>query len=243
MKKAFAFLLTVFTAAVVIAQNRKSIEFSLYSRYDKHADYTTRYGGRSFTDAIKLWGASHGLQFHYLHPVLKRLKAGVGVGYSRLGINKVRATSPRASDAAGRIIDYTFPSGIKPAVSTDEYHYNNVALSAALKYEHGISETLSLTAGADLGYLYTFSQQYRIRWGDGIKYKTTNGRPLGVGVNASLGILEKVLNDGYYINPSFVLPLYQQLRGDPVFREDERVKMKKSLHGAGLSIAVGKYFK
>jgi hypothetical protein len=243
MKKFFLFLLILSAASVVVGQNKASLEISLYTRYDKHADYTTRYGDRSFTDALKLWGANHGLQFHYWHPIIKGLKAGVGIGYSKLGINKVRATSPRSSNAPGRTIDYTFPSGIKPLVSTNKYYYNNLTLSAGLKYEQGISEKLFLTAAADFGYLYTFSQQYRIPWGSSsIKYKTTNSRLLGFSVNASLGVLKKVRNDRYYVNPSLILPLYQQLNGDEVFRENESVKMTKNLHGAGLSISVGKYF-
>lgn len=243
MKKGIVICLTVFMASTAVGQSRKSVELSLYSRYDKHADYITRFGNRTFTDAIRLWGVNQGLQFHYLHPILKGVKAGAGIGYSKLGIDKVRATSPRASNASGRMIDYSFPSGIQPAVSTFNYHYDNLALSAALRYEQVLSKKLSLTAGADFNYFYTFAQRYRIRWGDGINYKTTNSKPLGVGVNASVGVLRKVLNDRYYINPGFILPLYQQLSGDRVFREDERIKMKKILHGAGLSVSVGKYLK
>lgn len=243
MEKLFLLLLLVSTASIAVGQNKPSLEISLYSRYDKHADYITRFGDRSFTDAVKLWGVSHGLQFYYWQPIIKRLKAGVGIGYSQLGINKVRATSPRASNVQARMIDYTFPSGIKPAVSTSKYHYHNLTLSTGLKYEHSISEKLFLTAAADLNYIYTFSQQYRIPWASSnIKYKTSNSKQLGFNVNASLGILKKVLNDRYYVNPSLILPLYQQLKGDEVFKENENVKMTKNFNGAGISITVGKYF-
>jgi hypothetical protein len=241
MKRIAIALLALLTASTAAGQNQRSIALSVYSRYDKHADYTTRYGDRTYTDAIKLWGASQGFRILYLQPVIKGLKAGVGFGYSKLGIDKIRATSSRYSNVPSRTIDYTFSSGIKPLVSSDDYHYNNFTVSAGITYEQRITKQLSLTTGVDFDYLYTVSQRYHIPF-DNINYKTTNGRPLGFGVNATVGIVEKVLNERYYINPTLLLPIYQQLNGDVVFREDASVKMKKFLQGAGLSISIGKYF-
>jgi hypothetical protein len=241
MKSMPFLLLTLFMALTALGHSTNSLELSFFSRYDRHANYTTRWGERSYRDAIKLWGPSYRLQFHYLHPVSKILKAGVGIGYSKLGVDNVRASTPSFRNVPSRNINYTFPSGIRPLVSTDKYHYNNFIFSAGLQYEQGISEKLSLTAGTDFNYMYTFSQFYHIPFGN-IDYRTNRSRPLGFGVNASIGFLRKVLSDRFYINPAFILPLYQQLNGDEVFREAESVKMRKLLYGAGLSIAIGRYF-
>jgi hypothetical protein len=234
---AFTLLQLSFTA---IGQANRSIDISLLTRYDKHADFTTRFGNRSYTNDIKLWGVSYGLNFNYLYPIIKGLKLSAGAGYYRLGINKIKGTTPWSRDVSSRSIDYTHPLGIDPNFYTDKYHYNTFSLAAGLNYEHRLSDKATLTISADYTYLYTFSQSYRITY-DQSKYKTTYAKSLGFGVNGYVGLLRKISNDQYYVNPKIILPVYQQLKGDKIFLENEDVRMNKWFNGAGLSMTFGKY--
>jgi len=240
MFKVFFLSLLLLPSLDSIGQEKASIEVSLQSRYDKHADYTTRFGDRSYTDGIKLWGRSQGLQFSYLHPLTKHLKLRAGVGYYLLKVEKVKRTSPWSNNVPSRTIDYHHPSGIMPVFHTDKYQYNNLTLAAGLIYEKAISENLFLTAGAAYNFLYTFSQKYRITY-DNAMYKTTNPKTLGFGLNATLGVSRKIIKDKYYFNPELIVPIYQQLQGDQVFGEGKKVKMTKWFKGGGLSISIGKY--
>jgi hypothetical protein len=236
------FLFTFFCLAhpfLGIAQ-KGSLELSIFSRYDKHADYTTRYGNRYYTNDVKLWGLSHGLQFSYLHPITEKLKASVGVGHYRLGIDKIRGTSPWSNNVTARNIDYTHPIGIDPMFNTDKYHYNSISLSAGVSYEQKLSSHVSLTLGGDYMALYTYSQSYRITYYNE-KYKATNGRWLGSGVNASIGVLKKMKDGRHYVNPRIIIPIYQRLSGDKVFRESASIEMTKYFSGAGISISIGRY--
>jgi hypothetical protein len=237
----FIFLFSAFSLAA-IGQN-SSIELSFIMRYDKHADFTTRYGFRSFTDNIKLWGVSHGLQFNYLHPIVKGLKLSAGAAYYRLDIDKIECTASTkgAIPARGRTIDYTHPAGIEPLFSTDRYHYNNLALSVGISYERRLPDKTTLITGADYTYLHTFSQSYHMPGLRKKEYKTDDAKKLGFSANAYVGILKKNKSRKYYIAPKIIIPVYQQLAGNKVFFEDESVKMVKWMNGAGLSISMGRY--
>lgn len=240
MRKLFIFLSLSFVCIASLGQNRSSIELSLFSRYDKHADYISRFGDRTYTDPMKLWGLSYGLKAYYLLPVVGQLKLRAGAGYYRLGIDKINRTSPWSANVPSRTIDFNHPTGIQPVFHTDKYHYNNVDLSLGLVYEHLLNNNLALTVGADYSYYHTFSQRYRITY-DNTNFKTKEARALGFGATASVGVLKKVKQDKYYINPSVVIPVFQQLNGDKVFREEESVQMPKWFNGIGLSITIGKY--
>lgn len=239
MFKVFFLFLLLLRSLTSIGQGKASIEVSLQSRYDKHADYITRFGYRSYTDGMKLWGRSQGLQFSYLHPLTKDIKLRVGAGYYLLKVDKIKRTSPWSDNVPNRTIDYNHPSGIQPVFHTNKYQYNNLSLAAGLIYEKAVAENLILQAGAAYNFLYTFSQKYRITY-DNTMYKTTKPKELGFGLNASLGVL-KIIRDKYYFNPELLVPVYQQLKGDQVFRESKKVKMTKWLQGGGLSISVGRY--
>ena len=235
----FLFLILPFSF-LANGQTKKSIELSLFGRYDKHAHYISRFGFRSFTDDIKLWGKSYGLQFNYLYPVAKGFKMIAGAGFNRLGMGKVRTTNQRSRNVPERVIDYTHPTGIKPSFYTDKYHYNNLLLSIGIQYEQKLSPDITFTVGADYIYLHTISQVYHITYDD--RYdQTKNVRTLGYGVNSYIGLLKKISNDKYYVHPKLMMPVYQQLKGDKAFLEAENIRMTKWLSGAGLSISLGKY--
>lgn len=240
MRKLFILFPLSFISFFSAGQNRSTIELALYSRYDKHADYISHYGDRTYTDPMKLWGTSYGLKAYYLFPVVRHIKLKAGAGYYRLGIDKINRTSPWSANVPSRTIDFHHPMGILPVFHTDKYHYNNVDLSAGILYEYQLKNKLALTVGGDYSYYYTFSQRYRITY-DNTDFKTKEARALGFGANAYVGVLKKVNQDKYYINPSIVIPIFQQLNGDQVFREDESVQMPKWFNGIGLSITFGKY--
>lgn len=222
------------------SQNQASLELLHYSRYDKHADYTSRYGDRSYTNSVQLWGMSYGFSMSYVFPVNKWFKLKTGAAYHHLGIDKVRSSSPWSEDIPTRTIDYNHPTGIQPLFNTDQYHYNNLACSAGFSYESPLNDKLALNFGADYSYYYTFSQRYRITYNN-TALKTKNARPLGFVSSAYVGLIQKV-QQSHYLNPGVLIPVYQQLRGDSVFRENDNVTMRKWFKGIGLFIAVGKYF-
>lgn len=234
------FLLTIIVSTCSYGQTQKRIELELVGRYDKHADYIARYGDRTYTNDMKLWGVSGGIQFKYLQPVAKNFYLTLGAGYFRLGVDKIRSTTPWSNNVSSRTIDYNHPTGIQPVFHTDKYRYNNFALSVGVNYELRLSTKTTLTFGGDYTYLYTFSQAYRITY-DQAKYKTTDTRPLGFGVNAQVGILKKFANNQYYLNPKLIAPVYQRLSGDQVFREDKDLKMSKWFNGVGCSVSFGKF--
>ena len=241
MQKLLVFLLLMISFVQFGAgQKQTSLELTSYSRYEKHADYTSRYGDRSYTNSMQLWGMSNGLSMSYLFPVNKWFKLKAGVGYHQLGIDKVRSSSPWSADIPSRTIDYTHPAGIQPLFNTDQYHYNNFAGSAGFSYEHTLNDKLALNFGADYSYYYTFSQRYRITYNN-TALKTKNVSPLGFGSSAYVGLIQKVQQSQYYINPGVLIPIYQQLSGDSVFREND-ISMHKWFKGIGLFISLGKYF-
>lgn len=221
-------------------QKRKSIEVDAIVRYDKHADYTTRYFDRTYTNETKLWGVSCGANINFLQPLTDRLKLKIGVGYYKLVVDKVRQSTRVNTLSPARTINYNHPTGIEPLFATDYYYYNNLALTGGLAYEGKIKKQWNYNAGGEFTYLYTFSQLYNIKY-DNSKYRTHNGKTLGFGVNTYLGIIRRFHNDRYYINPKIIIPIYQELRGDQVFGEDKKVKMDKWFNGAGVLFTIGKY--
>ena len=222
------------------AQQRRSIELDIIGRYDKHADYTTRYYDRTYTNDTKLWGLSYGTNLKFLQPLTNRLKLKIGVGYYKLVIDKVRQSTRVNTVAPARTIDYNHPTGIQPLFATSYYHYNNLALTGGLAYEGKVKKQWHYNVGGELSYLYTFSQLYIINY-DNSKYRTHNGKTLGYGVNSYIGVIRRFQNDRYYINPKINIPIYQELGGDQVFGEDKNVKMDKWFNGGGVSFTLGKY--
>ncbi|MET0298209.1 MAG: hypothetical protein ABW036_00565 [Flavitalea sp.] len=213
----------------------------LVARYDKHADYTTRFGDRSYTDDISLWGISKGLQLKYFHPVTKNLSLSLGAGYHLLCIDKIRNTTPWSDNVSARTIDFTHPTGIEPGFNADKYRYNSVTWSFGLNYKQVISAKTHFNFGGDYTYMHMLSQKYHITYDD-ITYKTSRSMPLGFAVNANAGILRRFGKKDYYFNPKLQIAIYQQLNGDQAFRETPDLKMTKWFQGVGCSLGFGKFF-
>lgn len=240
MQRLLILFLLGFFAQIGKGQNKVSLELSTYSRYDQHADYTSRYGDRSYTNAMQLWGLSYGLSMSCLLPINQWFKLKAGAAYYQLGIDKVRSSSPWGEDIPTRTIDYNHPTGIQPLFNTDQYHYNNLVGSLGLSYEHPLNEKIALNLGLDYNYYYTFSQRYQITY-DNAVFKTQNTRPLGFGVSTYAGLLKQI-KQNYYANSGLLIPIYQQLKGDRTFREEDSLTLHKWFKGIGLFITVGKYF-
>jgi hypothetical protein len=234
--------LSLFIAAHIYGQGGKSFELDIIGRYDKQADYTTRYFGRSYTNDTRLWGKSYGFNFNFSQPIYKNLKFKIVIGYYRLGIDKIRQTTPFNTIATGRNLDYQHPSGIALLFATNKYWYNNLSINGGFSYGKKLSKTLDFATGADFGYLYTFSQVYNVRYGGNIRYKTKNAKILGFGINSYTGVIIKSTHGKYYINPKIIIPVYQKLNGDEVFGENDKINTSKWFNGVGVSVAVGKYF-
>ena len=235
------FLIAAFSlTSFVKGQKRPSIEVDLHVRYDKHADFTTRFFERTFTNRVRLWGFSNGANFNFLQPLSNRLKLKVGIGYHKLVMDKVRQTNRGNLVSPARTIEFEHPTGIKPVFYTDYYHYNNLAFTGGLSYEAKLNKLWNFNAGGEINYLYTFSQFYNIDY-DNSKYRTRNGKTFGFGVNTYFGIIKRFQNDNYYFNPKIIIPIYQELRGDQVFGEDRNVRMDKRFNGGGVSVTFGKY--
>ena len=231
---------TLLLSIVVYGQRNSSVELELVGRYDKHANYTTRFGDRSYTNDTKLWGKCFGVNVNFVPSLHKHLNGKVGIGYYSLGIDKIRQTTPFNIIATGRNINYRHPSGILPLFGTKKYHYDNLSFTLGLAYEKPIAKKVDLLIGGDFNYLYTFSQMYHITY-DHIRHRTNNGRTLGFAANTSFGLLRRFQKDKYYVSPKIIVPIYQQLHGDEAFGEDQSVKMQKWFNGVGISLAIGKY--
>jgi hypothetical protein len=226
---------------ISFGQKSHSLEFGIIGQYDKHADYTTRFGNRSFTDDMELWGKSLGFHVNYKRSWHRYLNAKIGIGYYQLGIDKIRSPTRFNTIAKSRNIDYQHPSGIQPLFSTSKYHYDNLHVSIGFFYKKSYSKKADIIVGADFNGLYTFSQLYHINY-DQIKYRTNDSRILGYSINTYFGFEKKLNTKNYYLSPKILLPIYQNLRGDKAFEEDPEITMEKWLRGIGLTITIGKYF-
>lgn len=241
MFKLLPLIVTLLLSSILYGQKNQSIELDLIGRYDKHANYTTRFGDRSYTNDTKLWGKSLGFDINYTRSLYKHVNAKFCIGYYNLGIDKIRQKTPFNIIAKGRNINYRHPSGILPLFATNKYHYDNLHFTLGLVYERPIAKKFNFIVAGDFNYLFSFPQLYHITY-DNIRYRTNNGRTLGFAANSYLGILKKFNYNKNYISPKIIIPVYQQLRGDQSFGEDESVKMNKWFNGVGLSLAIDKYF-
>lgn len=236
MKNIFT-LLFILTSYKGVCQ--KSLEVSLFLRYDNYGEYTSRFFENAATTDITLAGKSQGINISYVQPLLEKIKVKVGVGYYKLGMNDVTSTNLGFIPPT-RPIDYSHPDGIQPLFSTGKYHYNNLNLVSGISFENNLFKSVIIKVGADINFRYSYSQKYYLNYND-IKYKSSNGKPYGFGVDSYLGLLKSIASNKYYINPNFILPLFQRIKGDKVFTEDEKMRIDKKFSGYGVALTIGKY--
>ena len=103
-----------------------------------------------------------------------------------------------------------------------------------------LKENIRITTGADFLYYFTNSQKYKCING-GEAYNTKDFRPFGAGINFQIGFHKQFGN--IYLNPQLVIPVYQVVNGDPVFNEDEDMRISKWFDGIGVALCLGKSLK
>lgn len=220
------------------AQDIRSVEISMIVRYDRHGNYVSNFAGRAYNDTTKLYGMSYGVSFQYRHELIKDLSAYIGLGYYRLGIDRIRGNLPFGAPGVrtGRNIDYDDGS-TSLLYSTTKYHYNNLALTAGISKSLALQKQLKIEVSAEgLGY-YSFSQRYDLNEGYRI-YKPSNPKKLEFGANLLLSVVKEFKR--FYLRPSVIVPVYQNLKGDRLFYEDKNLNIRKWFHGIGIVLNVGK---
>lgn len=215
---------------------RQALEATVLTRWDKHADYTTRFGNRTYAEGTQLAGLSYGIGLAYRFHPIKGLRTKIGLGYYQLRVDKVRQTTLWGIATARST---TYDDGQTNLLySAQKYHYNALQFSAGLESAVQLKPSLSIVTGIDINYYYTFTQSYKLN--KNTTYRPTQSYPLGMGVNAQFGIQKQL--GAIYLQPQVVLPIYQRLKGDEVFGEEKSLRISKWFNGIGVSFSFGKYF-
>ena len=133
MLKAILVSLAILSYIPASGQSKKSFEFSVLGRYDQ-ANYVTRFGARSFNDTLKLYGMSYGATISYRQKIYKDISASIGIGYYRLGIDKIKSSSPfsgipGARPRTSRATNYYDGNG-SVLYLTPKYYYNDLLIRA-----------------------------------------------------------------------------------------------------------------
>jgi hypothetical protein len=239
MKIIISMLLTLYCFSTTFGQTRKSIEISLLGRYDRHGNYVSNFAGRVYNDTNKIYGFSYGINGIYRHKISKSYTVSFGVGYYKLKVDKIKGNLPFniPGTRTGRNINYD--DGFTNLLyGTEQYHYNNLAITIGLDKIFVTKNNLKFDIGAEVIGYKTISQKYRLGRGSQF-YRTKNGKPLEFGANLTAGIIKEFKK--IYLQPSLIIPVYQNLKGDKVFYEDPDMNISKWFNGIGLCLKVGKY--
>jgi hypothetical protein len=240
MKKLTILLMTFTICSSSFGQPKTSIEISLVDRYDKHADYISNFAGRAYNDTNRLYGFSHGISGIFRKNITKSNCLYLGIGYYQLTIDKIRGPMPFniPGTRTARNINYRDPGGTDLLYSTTQYRYNDIAFTLGFDKEIQLKNHFKFDIAAEaIGYK-TFSQKYRIGYSSKY-YITHNNKPLEFGININAGIVKEYRS--FYLRPSIIIPIYQNLKGDKVFYEDPKMNIPKWFNGFGLSLKIGKY--
>lgn len=239
MKKSALLSLILLICNSSFGQSKKGIEISFIGRYDRHANYVSNFAGRVYNDTIKLYGTNYGVNIIYREKIAKTISAYFGVGYYRLNIDKIKGSNrfvpsvPRSV----RNIDYSDDS-TRLLYSTSQYYYDNLSITIGLDRMLTIKKDLNFCIGAEVIIYKTFAQKYRLFKGSNY-YITHNSKPLELGINLNGGVIKEFRK--FYLRPSFIIPVYQILKGDKVFYEDSKMNISKWFNGMGVSFVIGKY--
>ncbi len=239
MRTISLFFLATLLQLSASGQLDRALELAIMARYDQHADYVSNFASRAYNDTNKLYGTSYGADIIYRQNLTKTVSAYIGVGYYRIGIDKIKGSMPFniPGTRTSRSIDYD-DGMTRFLYSTSKYHYNNLAGTLGLNKTFPLRGSFFLDAGLEGKCYYTISQKYQLL--DGRKsYSTTNAKPLEFGVNMTLGILKEYRK--FYIRPAILIPVYQNLKGDKVFYEDREMNISKWLNGIGAAFRIGKF--
>jgi hypothetical protein len=187
-----------------------------------------------------LYGFSYGINGIVRKNISKSNFFYLGIGYYQLRIDKIRGPIPFniPGTRTVRNISYRDPEGTDLLYSTSQYHYNDIAFTLGLDKELKLKKDFKFDIAAEVIGYRTFSQKYRLM-NDSKYYTTNNNKPLEFGININAGIVKEY--EGFYLRPSIIIPIYQNLKGDKVFYEDPKMNISKWFNGFGLSLKVGKY--
>jgi len=228
--------IVLFTAAT--GQTKRAVELSALTRYDQHADYVSNFAGRVYNDTNRLYGMNYGLNILGRQQLPKRYSLYLGIGYYRLGIDKIRGPLPFNIPGirTGRNINYD--DGITNlGYGTTKYYYNNLAFTLGLSKAIPLKNSFALDIGVEgIGY-YTLSQRYELSRQR--HYSTKNTKPIEFGANVLIGVTKEYKT--LYLKPALLIPIYQNLKGDRVFYEDRNQNIPKWFRGIGFSLKLGKY--
>lgn len=239
MLKLTPFLFILFICSTSFGQTKKSLEISFIGRYDRHANYVSNFAGRVYNDTNRLYGSSYGVNGIFRRQITKTYSFYIGIGFYQLRVDKIRGPMPFniPGTRTARNIDYD--DGMTNLLySTFQYHYNNLAITIGFDKEFLLKRNFRFDiAGEVIGYK-TLSQKYRLMRGSKY-YITHNNKPLEIGININLGIIKEYRK--FYLRPSLIIPIYQNLKGDKVFYEDRNMNIPKWFNGIGLSLKIGKH--
>jgi hypothetical protein len=215
----------------------RSVGINFLARYDMHAEYKTNFGGRSYDDTYKLSGSSFGINAFYRKALKQKKYFTISGGYYKLGIDKIKKKG-----ATRKSRDLEYPDATKVLYHTKKYHYDNFSLGLALGKSFILAKKSDLVIAADLMAFSTFSQKYEMESSAPVApYRAHNHKPIELTFNLNIGIAKRI-NDKYFYQPTLVLPVYQNLKGDRVFGEDCSMNVNKWFHGIGLSMSIGRFF-
>lgn len=239
MLKLTSLLFIIFICSTSFGQTKKSLEISFIGRYDIHANYVSNFAGRVYNDTNRLYGTSYGVNGIFRRQITKTYSVYIGLGFYQLRVDKIRGPIPFniPGTRTARNIDYD--DGMTNLLySTSQYHYNNLAITIGFDKEFLLKRNFRFDiAGEVIGYK-TLSQKYRLM--NGSKYYIThNNKPLELGININPGVIKEYRK--FYLKPSLIIPIYQNLKGDKVFYENENMNISKWFNGIGLSLKIGKH--
>jgi len=234
------FLLSTLTICVSsFGQTKQSIEISFIGRYDRHANYVSTFAGRAYNDTNKICGFSYGINGFFRRRISKSSAVYLGVGYYQVGVDKIRGSMPFNSPGTRTARNIDYDDGMTNLLySTSQYQYNNVAITFGLDKKFQLKRNFKFDIAAELIGYKTFSQKYRLMNGPKY-YKTHNNKPWELGININAGIIKEYRK--FYVRPSFIIPIYQNLKGDRVFYEEPKMNISKWFNGFGLSLKIGKH--
>ena len=220
-------------------QKSKSLELSLVGRQDIHGKYVSNYAGRAYNDTNKISGLSYGVNLLFRQKIYKSYSIAFGVGYYRLKIDNIKGSMPFGSPGVRTVRSINYEDGVTNlGYGTTNYYYNNLAATISIDKSFLIKESFSINISPEVIAYHTFSQNYQLSKDK--HWKTKNSKPIEFGVNINFGVLKEYKD--FYIRPSLIVPVFQNIKGDIVFYEDPKMDISKWFSGIGLSVKIGKYF-
>jgi hypothetical protein len=238
MLKPASALFILFICSTSFGQAKKSLEVSFIGRYDKHANYVSNFAGRAYNDTNRLYGTSYGVNGIFRRQIAKTYAVYFGIGFYQLRVDKIRGPMPFniPGTRTGRNIDYD--DGMTNLLySTTQYHYNNLAVTIGLDKVFLLKKNFMFDVSGEIIGYKTISQKYRLLRSS-MYYRTHNDKPLEIGININPGVIKEYRK--FYLRPSLIIPVYQNLKGDKVFFEDRNMNISKWFNGIRLSLKIGK---